>query len=392
MQEKIETIKFRIICIFLMCYFFRIFSFPNELIVILGGALCVVLVCQQRYIKLDLGICLLSCTMLSYYLITNGIRGIAYSIVYIPIIIYILSRYMTADTKVDKRKWMTLLFTMIIGYSLHGFLNSVLYFAGFRVPGERRWLDIWTQQWMLGTHHAVFFLPAMALLVPAVIFFRERKWVNLVVILTAAFFLYTSLATRSRTPVLAMAIVIFVQMIIYVFLERKKLQTKLSDRRIWIVGSGVLICAIVVLWIIKDAEIIVTFKNGLSKGGGILNNVRFVAQKKALEQLFLYPMGGRQMNLGRSFCHNTWLDMANAAGLIPFFSFVGYTILSLYDLIRYILNKDILSEKKLMIAGIYVAFFMFFTVEPALDASVHYLTPWIFINGMVHEELWLRKK
>ena len=358
MQEKTQTITFGMVCLFLMCYFIRIFNFPNELIVILGAVICVLLVYQQKHIKIDVGICLLSITMISYYLITNGVRGITYSIVYIPTIIYFIARYMMESMRVNKRKWLILLFAMIIGYSLHGILNSVMYFTGFRVPGERRWLDIWTQQWMLGTHHAVFFLPAMALLVPAVLFFKERKWINLGVILTAVFFLYTSLATRSRTPVLAFAIVIFVQMILYVFLERKKVQKKFSDRRIWIVGSGVLICAIIVLWIIKDAEIIVTFKNGLSKGGGILNNVRFVAQKKALEQLFLYPMGGHQMDLGRSFCHNTWLDIANAAGLIPFFSFLGYTIFSLYNLIRYILQKKIPTENKLMMTGIYVAFFI----------------------------------
>ena len=56
--------------------------------------------------------------------------------------------------------------------------------------------------------------------------------------------------------------------------------------------------------------------------GGVLNNVRFKIHRAGLEQLFVYPMGGYQMDfLGHAHAHNTWIDVADAAGIIPFFSF-----------------------------------------------------------------------
>lgn len=393
MNEKKQNILFNGIVIFLFCYFVRIFNFPNELIFVIGALGCLLLVWQHKKLKIDLGLCLIAVTMFSYYLITSGVQSLKYSIVYIPMIIYLLAKYMTAHTMRNQKKLTMLLIVMILGYNLHGILNSTMFYAGFRVPGERRWLDIWTQQWMLGTHHAVFFLPAIASLAPALLFFKKKSWGNVIAVVIAMFFLYTSLATRSRTPILILAIVVFAQILVYALLEKDKVKKIFSDKKIWAWVCVLIAGFLVAFYFVKDTKIISTFIDGLSKGGGILNNVRFVAQRKALNQLFVYPMGGYQMDLGRSLCHNTWLDMANAAGLIPFFAFTVYTLYSFVDVIRYVLKKEISSESKLMMLGIYLAFFLFFTVEPALDASIHYITPWIYINAIIHEELCgFRKK
>ena len=134
----------------------------------------------------------------------------------------------------------------------------------------------------------------------------------------------------------------------------------------------------------KDSSIVVAFVENMGKGGGIINNVRFKAQRMALEQLFVYPMGGRQMELGRNYCHNTWLDMANAGGLIPFFSFALYTVYALYETVCLLLRKTVSPEIKVSLSGLYLAFFLYLSVEPALDASIHLVTPWIFINGITH--------
>ena len=75
--------------------------------------------------------------------------------------------------------------------------------------------------------------------------------------------------------------------------------------------------------------------------------------------------------------------MANAAGLIPFFAFAAYTAYSVFEMIRLFVNKKVSSEIKIMLAGLFMAFFLYLSVEPALDASVHLVTPWIFVHGLV---------
>ena len=76
--------------------------------------------------------------------------------------------------------------------------------------------------------------------------------------------------------------------------------------------------------------------------------------------------------------------MANAAGLIPFFAFVLYTLYSFFELVRLLWNKNITAETKMMLTGLFAAYLLYLNVEPALDASIHLVTPWIFVNGLIH--------
>lgn len=189
-------------------------------------------------------------------------------------------------------------------------------------------------------------------------------------------------------PLLIFVIAVLLQGILYAILEWKKVQKILQDKRTWIFAAVLAGLTFAGFLVVKDTAVMSAFINNMGKDGGIFNNVRFMAQRQALLQLFDYPMGGRQMEmiLG-NYCHNTWLDMANASGLIPFLGFTAYTLFTLYELSRYMRKSSVTTEIKLVTIGIYVAFFLYFSVEPALDASIHYLTPWIFLNGLVHGHL-----
>ena len=396
MKDKTQTITFGAICLFLVCYFMRLFNFPNELIVILGAALCMVLVVQQKKIRIDAGICLLTFTMLFYYVIINGAKGLMYSITYIPMILYILGNYAACSTDGQDKKYekiLILIYMFILGYALHGILNAYMYYAGYGNPGTRRWQDFWTRGIVPGTQHAAYFLPTFVAFFPALIYFKEKKTVNILVILTTVFFGYTSLVIRSRGALVNFAIFLMVQVIIYACFEKEKVKKGLSDGKHWVIAIGIAIVVAVVAFLVKDSEVIVIFIQNMSKGGGIINNVRFQTQRMVIEQLFNYPMGGSLMELGGiSHAHNVWLDMANIAGLIPFCAFSMYTFFTLYELIKFIKNKNFSVKMKLLIAGMYVAFFMYFTIETALEASVHLTTPWFFINGLTHGMLRLEKK
>lgn len=387
MKKNTETMTFGIVILFLFCYFMRLFAFPNVLTAVIGAGLCLVMVLQQKRIRIDVGICLLALAMVSYYVIVNGVRGLFYVILYLPLIFYVLANYAVCGIMEEKdfeKKFRMLIFTLVLGTAVYGVLNSYMYYAGYVVPGTRRWQDFWTGEIVPGTQHTAYYLPVLAMFFPAVLYFKERKVLNGVLILGTAFFGYSSLATRSRMSVVIFAIVFCLQAALFVCQEREKVRKLVANRKTWIVGAVLLIGLIVGIFLVKDSPVVVVFIENMGKGGGILNNVRFSAQRSALSQLFVYPMGGRQMELGRDFCHNTWLDMANAGGLIPFVSFALYTVFTLYELIQFLLKKGITPETKLMTAGLYAAFFLYLSVEPALDASIHLVTPWIFVNGMVH--------
>lgn len=387
MKEKTQNIAFYGVILFICCYFMRIMNLPNILTVACGGVICLLLLVQQKKFRIDLGVCLLVLALASYYVIANGIRGIFYLILYIPPMIYVLANYSACAVKNSKesnKKLLRLLFALIVGYTILGILNSYMYYAGYVVPGTRRWQDFWSHEIVPGTQHTAYFLPALAVFFPSIMYFKERKVVNVVLVVVTVFFCYTALVTRSRMQLVIFVLVCFAQLIIFVFLEKEKTKKILSNKYTWIAMITLLIACVGGFLAVKDTELVAAFINNMGKGGGIFKNVRFEAQRMALMQLFDHPFGGRQMELGRDFCHNTWLDMANASGIIPFFLFAAYTFYTIYELGRLLLKKGISSENKIIFSGLYLAFFLYMTVEPALDASVHLLTPWIFINGLIH--------
>lgn len=387
MRENLQKLTFGAVILFFCCYFMRLFAFPNILTVAVGAGLCFVLLIQQECIRIDLGTCLLAVAMISYYVIVNGIRGLFFLILYIPLVVYVLTEYAVcgnANRKNYEKNLRMLMFALVAGFAVYGILNSYMWYAGYVVPGTRRWQDFWTREIVPGTQHTAYYLPVLAMFVPAVLYFRDHKIKSTVLILLTAFFGYSSLATRSRMSVVIFALAACLQAILFVCLERKKVQKMLNSKTTWAAAFILLLGIAAGVFLVKDAPVVTAFIENLGKGGGIINNVRFSAQRNALMQLFDYPMGGRQMNLGRDFCHNTWLDMANAGGVLPFFAFSLYTLYSLWALIRFMLKKNISPEVKMMMAGLYTVFFLYLSVEPALDASIHLVTPWIFVNGMIH--------
>ena len=184
-----------------------------------------------------------------------------------------------------------------------------------------------------------------------------------------------------------------VQICLFILLEKEKIREIYRDNGKLIICLSIIVLIGLIVFVTIENPLMLAVTKKLGRNGGVFGSARFVAQRKALTQLFLYPMGGRHMDLGRiAYAHNTWLDMANTAGLIPFFAFVAYTLYSAYELLKWIIQKDISTERKLITAGMYVAFFLYYMVERGIEGSIHFMTPWFFINGMVHGELSMIKK
>ena len=385
-KEK-ESILYALILVYLTCYFIQLFGFPDLLMLVLGAIFCLILLLKQKKLRVDLGVCLVAITMFSYCIVVFGIRAIAIMMPYIPVLMYVLSHYLSKEIKVHDKSGIELskvIYCLVFGHAVHGVLNSYLYFAGYRWEGTRYWMDVWQREIIPGTQLTLYYIPVFAVLFPALIYFTKKKGRNIMVILLSLFFVYASLATRTRTTLLVLALVFFIQGVIFVLLEKEKVMKNVTPKKLGLFFGGIIVLIAVLVFALKDLEIIRIFINNLSKGGGILNNIRFVVQRQALSQIFDYPWGGSQMVLDLKLTHNVWLDLANEAGIIPFFAFAGYTFWTLYELIRFVMKKEIATEVKLMMVGIYVAFFLYYTVESAIRATVHFMTPWMLVNGLVH--------
>ena len=396
-QKNVQTIFWAAVILFLCCYFVMLFDFPNRITILLGSVTCLMLWRQQKSFRLDLNTVLLTVTISSYYIILYGMRAFSMSLPYVGILMYVLGNYLSAQVKGKKdyeKYYAVFLFTIILGHSLHGILNAALFLDGQLFEDDIRvWMDIWMQITLPGTQQIVYFLPALALVFPGLVWLKERKLVSVAMIGVAAFFIYISMASQTRTSVLILPLVFAAQAVLYAILEWKRVKKILQHKNTKIfalIGLAMLIAAALIL---KDHPLVSSFIDIMGRDGGILNNIRFKLQRSALQQLWLYPMGGDQMDfMGYPYAHNAWLDMANEAGWIPFFSFVAYTIHVVYELIRWLFKKEVSTERKIIAAGIFGAFFLYYMVERAFDSSMHFMTPWFFMNGLVHGELAKGKK
>lgn len=397
MRINKQTAVFAGICLFLLCYFMMLFDFPNILTVIIGTTICSFLLVRQKIFRLDIGTCLLVITITSYFIIRYGVtQAFAMGLPYVGILMYVLANYLSCEAKTkenSERLLFMIFFTVVLGYTIHGFLNSYMYLAGYRTEGRRHWYDFWMNVYLPATEQVIYFLPILSLIFPAIIYFRKSKVLNVFILLSSVFFVYISWVSDSRMSIFIFPLVFAAQAVLYALLEWDKIKAAIMKRKRLFIAICVCAAVVLLLFIIVDNPVMSVLKTKLGRDGGVFGSDRFVAQRLALEQLFVYPMGGSKMEFGRiTYAHNTWLDMANRAGLIPFFAFTAYTFWTIYEMIVWLTKTEISTRRKLMVAGVYGAFFLYYTVERGIDNSMHFMTPWFFINGMVHGELSILKE
>ncbi len=384
---KMERVTFYAIVLFLFCFFVQLFGFPNKFALLGSFAICAGYLYKERKLRVGISECLLGLGMFFYTLIAGHGLGDMIVITVLPVLFMLSGKYITVDIFSREKKECDLYYILgafIIGYFIHGFLNSMIYFReGFASSG-RIWGDIWGEP-LLATHQNIYVLPILALMFPAFLYLRKYKVICIGVILGGVFFIYQSVDSLSRIPVMIWGILMLWELALFILLNRKNKNT-VRERRKILIGIGIFFgIAILIIAMNFDAIKNLTFiQRLLLGGGGLIHNIRFRAQLNAVRQLFVYPFGGYQMDLcGLERSHNVWLDIANAGGLIPFFIIVFYTILSVIDLVKFLRNGQIRHELKYVISGLYFSLVLYYMVEPALMANNRFFIPWPYLNGII---------
>lgn len=390
MKLNSGKIEAGLVLLFVFCCFLEVLTFPDVWIIIGGVAICGVLYARQQKLRIDLPTCLLALTILLYFGIDTsmGIAAITPYTYIIPIM-FITAHYLSSEIKNQEnseQKLIYLILAMAIGITIHGILNSFLFMDKQWLNGcNRIWMDFWSGEYKYAAWQNSYFLPAMAMAFPALTYFRKRKAINGFLILSSVFFLYISLDSESRVTALMLPIVICAQIFIYILFEREKFIGKFSKKQILSAAGVLSVVLIIVAVIFLNSSLGQHFIGIMNRDGGIFNNIRFKFQRHALSQLFLYPFGGRQMDfLGYGHAHNAWIDIADKGGVVPFFAFIIFTFISVFELIKLLRNRDVSTEVKLITAGIYFVFVLFFTIESALESYDNYILPWIFLQGLIH--------
>ena len=129
------------VCLFLLCYFMMFLDLSNIITVLIGTMICLILQLRQKKLKIDIGTCLITLTIISYFIIRYGAeKAIFMGLPYVGVLMYVLGNCLAYEmkTKENKEKLLFILFFMVVlGYTIHGFLNSYMYLAGYRTAAGR---------------------------------------------------------------------------------------------------------------------------------------------------------------------------------------------------------------------------------------------------------------
>lgn len=380
LMKKLEKPAYYLSLLFVFLIFLNFRDIPDRYAVLGAIACCMFYLVKQKKIRMDINVVFLFFSIAIYGRML-GYGTIDYLMDAVLVSAFmVFGKYLMLESKNELESFLPG-GIFLIGYSLYGLLNYInYYFNKFELWGIREWPDIWTGNYVLATQHCLYIMPLLAVMLPAVVYFRKYKAICGITIITDIFFLFHSLSTLSRTPIMAFVVLVAWGMLLVLIFNRNNKQLMKITRWTIIVGGVASALFLLLNWgWIQD----IPFVQNMGKDGGILNNIRFRAQRSVLMQMFDYPMGNPEMYTeGMKFVHNVWLDMAKKAGLIPFSLLTVYTVISLIQVIK-LLKSNVKQEQKFLLSGMYFAFILYYMVEPALDANVRYIVPWTFINGLI---------
>lgn len=380
LMNRLEKPAYYLSLLFVFLIFLNFRDIPNRYAILGAVFFCLFYMIKQKKIRLDLNCVLLAVSIAVYdKMLHYGTLNCLMDVLIVSAFM-VFGKYSASESK-NQREAMLPGCIFLLSYSLYGLLNSINYFLyPFETGGRRTWPEFWTGQDLLATQQCIYVIPLLAMIIPAVIFWKKHKVTCSLILGVDLFFMYHSMRTLSRTPIMAIAVLgVWAMLLLLIFNRKNK---KLMNYTKWtvLIGTGMVLLFLLVGWNwIRE----IPFVQNMGKDGGVLNNIRFRAQRSVLMQIFDYPMGNPEMYTeGLKLVHNVWLDMAKKTGIIPFLIFTAYTIVSCVQVIK-LLRSDAKPELKYLLSGLYFAFILYYTVEPALDANIRYIVPWTFINGVV---------
>lgn len=104
--------------------------------------------------------------------------------------------------------------------------------------------------------------------------------------------------------------------------------------------------------------------------------------------MFDYPWGGRKvLSTVGFYAHELWLDVFDSAGIIPFVLIWIVTIQITFSNLKYILNKKVPIENRVLITGITATVTVQFFFEPVLTGCRALLFSYLLICGIIRSQL-----
>lgn len=353
---------------------------------LLGYALFGMILLKNKLVKQNLDTDLVLLAMLSViyglFYALDPVDGIQLIFIYslFPITFYLLGKFMANPIK-DDRYVFYLLFLSTAVYSLPAVISVYLNFTevGF-VGGERSIEYIWTGEPLSATVMGSYLTLNMC--IPAILIAGRKSiplWFKLVMIVLFILSLICALRLGSRTQ---LSIFLITSLVAVVYVLRR--QTAKENVVLLVFLTAVVIFVLNKVSFDLNEDWLSAFADRMDKKGADVasGGGRLQRWEKSVANLFIKPLGWDLREFGYS--HNLWLDVARAAGIIPF------TILTIYTVRTFVQVRKILKKvKNVFINGMVLiyalGFLLIFMVEPIFDGMFSLFVLFCFYKGVINK-------
>lgn len=370
----------------------RLFNFPNKLTILWGAVLWIYSYQRDKKNAIDVKSIFLFVGMavhaaaFQYY--NEGYSALSMAeLALTPFFTYIIGKLLVHEKTISfAGSVKVLILTISCGIALHASLNYFIYLkTGFIISSGKRWCDVWNGIPLFATEHSFFAVAFAGLLFYGIWELIHKQWGGLLIIAGVAWVNYINIKVANRM-VFAVTVVVFAfNIVLYIFLNyTNKNKMKLF---LYIAGGALLICLI--FWNIDPFHIKESsfFDALLNRDGGIVKNVRFQIQFRALTQIIPHWLGGGTMELGFDNAHNFWLQIANMSGIIPFISLMVYTLWNLVDMCRLIYMKHIDETIKYLVPSVFLALMCYLLMEQGGHGTPDYFMYFTLVGGIISQIL-----
>jgi len=373
--------------IFLFLYslgsvFMRELTYNNILLFLVIAFVVETLLTLKLYI--DIREVLLFAGFLSFYLTIEDVS--AWQISFIFLLSYmIMKQFILCGGKLYKRRVIQIFVIVGICLCMFGILEtSSIYHRPIRAnnniyinrQGHIKYFHDNTLLYNL-THWTIYLIPVISLIVYSIINFRKTPIISVIILCLSSICTYLSFYIDLRNSVVITIIIAFLAIIIHFIKNRKSKRITVLYFALCIIGVFFLLC---LNKYISTKELL--NNDTWSRNGGFFGNIRFKWQVEVLRNLLYHPRGGYELADSRH-AHNLWLDIAKDAGIAPFTMLFILLIISIKDMIIYIIHCRPGDNGCVFLPMIFCAYTLYNVVEPTVYSVTMYLPLYYMTSAAV---------
>lgn len=276
-----------------------------------------------------------------------------------------------------------------ISFTLYGLVNLYFHLKKYHqvLLIDRKIYDIWLDDLIAATAQGSKFTLIVSFLIILLLCFREFKLITKIILITSIILAFTASIIMANRSIFIVSLISFIVTSIFYIYYNKKSIKKIT---LFIASLVTLISLIIVLFLnnmfnMKNFYENSAFKRRMEIAGDdwLSENSRLRAWQLMVENLYYAPFGGSKIDIGLTYAHNLWLDIAYKAGIIPLFFIIILTLVTLKYIINISSSDDFSQLTKLLIISISSSLFLSLFIEPVLEGHYALFMVFILLIGMM---------